>query len=84
MTGSYSRSYNGGVSNDSQKNVEELADQAIEQVLNSGQSVSIDGMAVSKANLRDAVYIRDKERQQAAIRSGARPLFRGINLSGVQ
>lgn len=66
------------------KSVEELADQAIEQVLGSGQSVSIDGVTVSKASLRDAIYVRNQERQEAARRSGMRPLFRGINMSGVQ
>jgi hypothetical protein len=60
------------------------AEASVNAVLDGGQSVTQGDMSVSKAALRDAHAILKDEQDRTAQRSGRRPLFRGINLSGVE
>ena len=66
------------------KTIQEQAQESVESTLASGQSVSVDGMSVSKASLKDAHSIMVHEDDRQARRSGRRPLFRGLNISGVR
>jgi hypothetical protein len=60
------------------------AAQSVEATLEGGQSVSQGDMQVSKASLKDAHAIMVHEDVRTAGRTGRRPLFRGINMSGVR
>jgi hypothetical protein len=60
------------------------AKESIESTLEGGQSISQGDMSVSKASLRDAHAVLVEEDTRRAARSGRRPMFRGINMSGVR
>ena len=62
----------------------EAARASVESTLAEGQSLTQGDMSVAKAPLRDAHAILVEEEARAGRRSGRRPLFRGINISGVQ
>lgn len=59
------------------------AAESIESTLEGGESVSQGEMSVRKASIRDAHAVMVYEEERSSRRSGRRPLFRGINLSGV-
>ncbi len=67
-----------------EKDIRTKAQESVEATLEGGQSVSQGDMSVSKASLKSAHDIMVEEDDRAARRSGRRPLFRGINISGVQ
>jgi len=52
-------------------------------VLDVGQTMSDGTMSASLANLRDAHAVLTDEQNKTARKSGRRPLFRALNLSGV-
>jgi hypothetical protein len=64
--------------------IAEKAQASVETTLSGGQSATVDGMSQTQASLRDAHAIMVSEEQRLAGKSGRRPLFRGINLSGVE
>ena len=55
---------------------------AIQTIETSGQSVTIDGMTYSAANLKTLIDLRDKL-QLASDRGSTRPVFRACKLSGM-
>lgn len=59
------------------------AQTAIERTLDGGQSITQGDMQVSQASLASAHAVLVHEEQRLAKKSGRRPLFRGINLSGM-
>lgn len=66
---------------DKQQTIEETALEAAASVMRHGQSVTVDGMNVNQAALRDAYYILQQERKLKEARG--RSLFRTINVSGI-
>lgn len=56
-------------------------DIAIQDILTSGQSVSIDGVIYSKANVHSLMLLRD--RIQAVNAKTTRPTIRAMNFSGM-
>ena len=54
---------------------------AIETILTSGQTVSVDGMTYSRANLSALQSLRDK--MMAEVSRTTRPLFRAMNFTGM-
>lgn len=64
--------------------IAEIAQASVEKTLTSGQSFTVDGMSKSRAALRDAHFVLTEEEKRTATRAGRRPLFRGLNLSGVE
>ena len=64
--------------------IKEKAEASVEAVLDEGQSVTQGDMSVSRANLRDAHAILTMEDDRTARRTGRRPLFRNIDISGVR
>jgi len=63
--------------------IQDKAESAVNKVLDVGQTMSDGTMSASLANLRDAHAVLTDEQNRAARKRGRRPLFRGINLSGV-
>lgn len=55
---------------------------AIQAIETGGQSVTIDGMTYSAANLKTLIDLRDKL-QLATDRASTRPVFRAVKLSGM-
>ena len=55
---------------------------AIEAIETGGQSVTLDGMSYSAANLKTLIELRDKL-QLATDRASTRPVFRAFNMSGM-
>ena len=68
----------------SEESIKDQAEDSIGETLSSGQSVSQGDMSVNRAPLRDALNILREEENRAARKKGRRPLFRGINLGGIQ
>lgn len=68
----------------SDKSIQDHAEDSIGETLSSGQSVSQGDMSVNRAPLRDALNILREEENRAARKKGRRPLFRGINMGGIQ
>jgi hypothetical protein len=66
-----------------EKTIQEQAADAVEDVLDSGESVTAGAISVRKASLKDAYAVMTAEDDRQSRRNGRRPLFRGINLSGV-
>jgi len=64
--------------------IKDIAQGSVEDTLANGQSVSVENMSKSNASLREAHAIMVHEDDRAARKTGRRPLFRGINLSGVR
>jgi len=63
---------------------ETAADAALTDALANGQTANIgDGLNISKVPARDAYEILRQEQERRARVGGRRPLFRGINLSGM-
>lgn len=63
---------------------ETAAQDAMTDALANGQSANIgDGVNVQKVPAREAYDILQQERDRQARLTGRRPLFRGINLSGM-
>jgi hypothetical protein len=60
----------------------EKIDAAIDAVLESGQTVTVDGMTFSKANLNALWSLRRQVAGDASRSGGNRPVFRSFNLSG--
>lgn len=56
---------------------------AINTILSSGQSVSVDGLSYTKANIDLLIKLRDKIKEETLRSGGTRPLFRGVNISGM-
>jgi hypothetical protein len=56
---------------------------AIEGVQESGQTFTVDGVTYSRANLSALIELRDRLKAEASRSGGSRPLFRGINMSGM-
>lgn len=56
-------------------------DVAIQKILTSGQSVSVDGVSYSSANLASLQTLRDKVRAETA--ATTRPTARAFNFSGM-
>jgi len=54
---------------------------AIETILTGGQSVTIDGMTYTQANIGALTALREK--MMAETGRATRPLFRGMNFSGM-
>ena len=65
------------------ENIKTKAEASIESILDGGQSITQGDMQVSRASLRDAHAIVKEEEDRLARTSGRRPLFRGINISGI-
>ena len=65
------------------ENIKTKAEASIESILEGGQSITQGDMQVSRASLRDAHAIVKDEEDRLARTSGRRPLFRGINISGI-
>ena len=61
----------------------DFAEDALISVLTSGQEKSIGDVSIRNVDAMDAWEIMDKERSNAARRSGKRPYFRGINLGNL-
>ena len=57
-------------------------DRMIEEILNTGQSVSHDGTTFHYADIRKLYDLRKQVNADTA-RAGNRPVMRGINLSGM-
>jgi hypothetical protein len=55
---------------------------AIEAILTTGQSVSIDGVSYSQANLSSLIAMRDTMEMTENRTDGNRPVFRGFNFTG--
>jgi len=55
--------------------------QAIEDILLKGQATTVDGMSFSRANLPGLTELRS--RMMAESGHSVRPLFRGMNFSGM-
>jgi hypothetical protein len=55
---------------------------AIEAILTTGQSVSIDGVSYSQANLSSLIAMRDTMEMTENRTGGNRPVFRGFNFTG--
>ena len=68
----------------SEESIKDQAEDSIGETLSSGQSVSQGDMSVNRAPLRDALNILREEENRAARKKGRRPLFRGINMGGIQ
>lgn len=64
--------------------IRDKANTAIESTLDSGQSIAQGDMQVSKANLRDAYQVLKDQEDRNAQKAGRRPLFRNINMNGMQ
>lgn len=64
--------------------IKTAAEAAVESILSGGQQVSQGDMSVSQAPLSAVKSLLDHEEDKAARKAGLRPLFRNINLSGVQ
>jgi hypothetical protein len=62
---------------------QEKAAAAVDSALAEGQSASQGDISHSKTPASSAYSILQQERERAAAVSGRRPLFRGINLSGM-
>jgi len=58
-------------------------DAAITSIQDNGQSFTLDGVTYNAATLSTLYQYRDKLKDEAARASGARPLFRAVNLSGM-
>lgn len=59
-------------------------DTAIKQILSGGQSVTLDGVSVSRANLSQLEQMRARlQSEEARGTNGARPTFRAFNFNGV-
>lgn len=56
---------------------------SVAATLAQGQSSTIGDMSITNANLRDAQSIIAEEENKTARKSGRRPLFRSLDLSGV-
>jgi len=56
---------------------------AITEIQTSGQSVSVDGMSYSAANLTDLIKLRDTARADTMRTNGSRPLFRGFDFTNM-
>jgi hypothetical protein len=67
----------------SNEDIASKAKESVEQTLQSGERVQQGDMSVSRVPLRDAHSILEREDDRQARRKGRRPLFRGLNLSGV-
>lgn len=63
---------------------ETAADSALTDALANGQAANIgDGLNIQKVPARDAYDILRQEQERRARSAGRRPLFRGINMSGM-
>jgi hypothetical protein len=58
-------------------------DAAITSIQENGQTFTLDGVTYNAANLGTLYDARDKLLNQEARASGARPVFRAVNLSGM-
>jgi len=63
--------------------ISDKAKTAVEKTLDSGQSFTLGDMSVSQPAVAASHDVYKDELDRAARKSGRRPLFRGINLSGV-
>jgi len=55
---------------------------AIEAIQTGGQSVTLDGMSYSAANLKTLIELRDKLNLETS-RASTRPVFRAFKMSGM-
>jgi hypothetical protein len=55
---------------------------AIQSIMDGGQSVTVDGMSYSAANIKTLIELRDKL-QLAEDRASTRPVFRAVHVSGM-
>jgi hypothetical protein len=55
---------------------------AIQSIMDGGQSVTVDGMSYSAANIKTLIELRDKL-QLATDRASTRPVFRAVHVSGM-
>ena len=55
---------------------------AIQAIQTAGQSVTLDGMSYSAANLKTLMDLRD-QLQQATDRADSRPVFRAFNMTNM-
>jgi hypothetical protein len=63
--------------------LEETAKSALTDILNGGESRSHDGGSIKSASIDKINDIRNEQTSKIARQAGVRPLFRGINLSGM-
>jgi|GEM_PF-2011916 len=63
--------------------LETIAESAVQDILEGGESRSHDGGSIKAASLDKVNYIKNEQNSKKARLSGIRPLFRGINLSGM-
>lgn len=61
----------------------ESIDAAICSIQENGQSFTLDGVTYNAATLSTLYDYRDKLQDEEARSSGARPLFRAVNMSGM-
>ena len=61
----------------------EAVETAIQTVLSTGQSVSVEGVLYSRASLSALVSLRDQLLAEKAAATSARPTFRAFNLGGM-
>jgi hypothetical protein len=61
----------------------ESIDAAICSIQENGQSFTLDGVTYNAATLSTLYDYRDRLQDEAARASGARPLFRAVNMSGM-
>jgi len=59
-----------------------VVETAIESILTTGQSVTVDGVSYSQANLSSLIAIRETMEQTENRTGGNRPVFRGFNFTG--
>ena len=68
---------------DPTEDIETIAETAVKDILEGGTSRSHDGGSIRSAPLKDINDISNDHINKKARRSGARPLFRGLDLSGM-
>lgn len=58
-------------------------DTAIEAIQTTGQSISVEGMSYSAANLDALIKLRDKINSENMRAAGTRPTFRGFDFTNM-
>lgn len=56
---------------------------AISAIQSGSQAVTVDGFSYTKANLDALLKLRKQIQEETARSDGSRPVFRGVNLSGM-
>ena len=64
--------------------IKEIAEQSVKDTLEAGQSIQQGDMNTSRASLKDAHAVAIDEEGRSARKTGRRPLFRNLNISGME